>query len=78
MDKHSEALEKSNWTNRQKALDNPNNKRAVAILRTLAIQDLTLQEMADVLNTEGFTAPQGGKFKPSQIDVLLKRYKLRL
>ncbi len=77
MEKHAEAIRKGSETNRQKALNNPNNKRAAAILRTLVGQNLTLQEMADALNNEGFTAPKGGKFSPTQIDVLLKRYKLK-
>ncbi len=71
------AIQKSNETNRQKALDNPNNRRAIALLRTLIGQGLTLTQMADTLNDEGFVAPKGGKFKASQVAVLLKRYKLK-
>lgn len=36
------AIQKSNETNRQKALDNPNNRRAIALLRTLVCRDLSL------------------------------------
>ncbi len=71
------AIQKSNETNRQKALDNPNNRRAIALLRTLLNRGLTLTQMADTLNEEGFVAPKGGKFKASQVAVLLKRYKLK-
>ena len=71
------AIKKSNATNRQKALDNPNNRRAIALLRTLVDSGMTLTKMADTLNEEGFVAPQGGRFKASQVDVLLKRYKLK-
>ncbi|MCQ2268152.1 MAG: recombinase family protein [Bacteroidaceae bacterium] len=73
MGKHAAALAKSNATNRKKAADNPNNKRAVAMLRTLATQDLTLQEMADSLNKEGFVSSQGCKFRPSTVATLLNR-----
>ncbi len=71
------AIQKSNETNRQKALENPNNRRAIALLRTLVNRRLTLTQMADTLNEEGFVAPKGGKFKASQVAVLLKRYKLK-
>lgn len=71
------AIQKSNETNRQKALDNPNNRRAIALLRTLVERGLTLTQMAHTLNDEGFVAPKGGKFKASQVAVLLKRYKLK-
>lgn len=71
------AIRKSNETNRQKALDNPNNRRAIALLRTLVDKGMTLTEMAHILNEEGFVAPKGGSFKASQVSVLLKRYKLK-
>ena len=71
------AINKSNETNRRKALDNPNNRRAIALLRTLVDKGMSLTQMAETLNAEGFVAPRGGKFKASQVDVLLKRYKIR-
>lgn len=70
-------IQKSNETNRQKALDNPNNRRAIALLRTLVDRGLTLTEMARTLNNEGFVAPKGGRFKASQVSILLKRYNLK-
>lgn len=78
MGKHEAAIEHSNKTNRKKAEDNPNNKRAVAMLRVLVEQQgMTLKQMADVLNQEGFVTSKGHQFRPSQVYVLLKRYKLR-
>lgn len=71
------AIQKSNETNRQKALDNPNNRRAIALLRTLVDKEMSLTDMARTLNEEGFVAPKGGKFKASQVSVLLKRYNLK-
>ncbi len=71
------AIKKSNETNRQKALDNPHNRRAIAFLQTLVDSGMTLAKMAETLNEAGFVAPKGGRFKASQVDVLLKRYKLK-
>ena len=77
MDKHKEAIANSNKTNRKKAEDNPNNKRAVAMLRILAEQRMTLTEMTDKLNKEGFVTSKGYEFRPSQVYVLLKRYNIK-
>jgi hypothetical protein len=73
----SEAIAKSNKTNRKKAEDNPNNKRAVAMLKVLAEQGKTLTEMTRILNKEGFVTSKGYEFRPSQVYVLLKRYNLK-
>ena len=77
MSKHQQAIRNSNETNHRKAMEDPQNKRAVAFLRTLVDSELTLTQMTKALNDEGFTAPRGGRFKPSQVAVLLKRYNLR-
>ena len=71
------AISKSNSTNRQKALDNENNRRAIAMLKVLVIQELSLSEMARRLNEEGFVTSQGKKFTAWQVSVLLKRYNLK-
>lgn len=76
MDKHRQAIINSNSTNREKARRNVNNKRAVAMLRVLCKRELTLQQMADSLNDEGFATSQGCKFVPSTVYKLIKRYKL--
>lgn len=71
------AITKSNLTNRQKALDNDNNRRAIAMLKVMATQDLSLSEMARRLNEEGFVTSRGKKFSAWQVSVLLKRYNLK-
>ena len=71
------AITKSNLTNRQKALDNDNNRRAIAMLKVMATQDLSLSEMARRLNEEGFVTSQGKQFTAWQESVLLKRYNLK-
>lgn len=58
-------------------LDNDNNRRALAMLKVMANQDLSLSEMARRLNEEGFVTSQGKKFKAWQVSVLLKRYNLK-
>ncbi|MBD3592295.1 recombinase family protein [Bacteroides sp. GM023] len=72
-----QAVENSNRTNRQKALDNPNNKRAIAMLRGLVKEERSLSEMARILNKEGFVTSKGCQFKASQVSILLKRYDLK-
>ena len=71
------AISKSNLTNKQKALDNDNNRRAIAMLKVMATQDLSLSEMARRLNEEGFVTSRGKKFSAWQVSVLLKRYNLK-
>ena len=71
------AITKSNLTNKQKALDNDNNRRAIAMLKVMATQDLSLSEMARRLNEEGFVTSQGKQFTAWQVSVLLKRYNLK-
>ena len=76
LDKYKEALANSNRTNREKAKANPNNKRAVAFLKILVGQDMTLNQMAETLNKEGFVTSQGFQFTPSTVYKLIKRYHL--
>lgn len=70
------AIEHSVAANQKKARENPNNKRAVAMLRVLTKQNLTLTQMADTLNSEGFVTSRGGKFTPWTVSVIIKRYNL--
>ncbi len=76
MDKHREAVSNSNKTNSEKAKNNANNKRAVAMLRILVNQGKTLQQMTDTLNAEGFTTAKGCKFVPATTLRLIRRYAL--
>ena len=67
MDKHEQAIQNSIRTCREKADNNPNNKRAVAMLRTLVKEEHTLQEIADILNKEGFVTSKGGRYLQRQV-----------
>ena len=71
------AIMNNNKTNHQKALDNPNNKRAIALLKNLVREDRSLSEMARILNSEGFVTAMGKEFRASQVSILLKRYNLK-
>lgn len=71
------AIMNSNRTNHQKALDNPNNKRAMALLKKLVKEERSLSEMARILNSEGFVTAMEKEFKASQVSILLKRYDLK-
>ena len=73
MDKLDEAVAKSVETNKRKAEENPNNKRAAAMLKVLAKEGKTLQEMAAYLNEQGFTTSKGFRFTRSAVHILLKR-----
>ena len=77
LDKHEEAIQNSIKTCKAKAGSNPNNKRAIALLRTLVKEEHTYQEMAEILNREGFVSSQGCSFTKSTVYKLIKRYNLK-
>ena len=71
------AIENSKRAIKKKAKENPNNMRAIAILRVLVGKDMSLSEMARRLNNEGFVTSQGKQFSAWQVSVLLERYNLK-
>lgn len=76
LDKHQQAIQNSIMTCKSKADNNPNNKRAVAMLRTLVKEEHSLKEMADILNREGFVTSKGACFSKATVYKLIKRYHL--
>lgn len=74
MKKHSKAIEHSNQTNRTKAQNNVNNMRAVALLRSMVKEELTLSQMTIRLNEQGFVTSKGCKFQIVQVQRLIQRY----
>ena len=74
--KHDQAIQNSIMTCKTKADNNPNNKRAVAMLRTLVKEEHSLKEMADILNREGFVTSKGACFSKATVYKLIKRYHL--
>ena len=71
------AIDNSKRAIQNQAKNNPNNKRAVAMLKVLVEQELSLSDMARRLNEEGFVTSQGKKFTAWQVSVLIKRYNLK-
>ena len=74
MKKHNEAIAHSNQTNRTKAQNNVNNMRAVALLRSMVKEELTLSQMTIRLNEQGFFNSKGCKFQIVQVQRLIQRY----
>lgn len=76
LDKHKQAIQNSINTCKAKADNNSNNKRAVAMLRTLVKENHSYKEMAEILNNEGFVSSKGCAFTKSTVYKLIKRYGL--
>lgn len=73
MNKFEQAINNSSRTNKAKADNNPNNMRAIALLRSLSTQGKTLSEMTDLLNEQGFVTSKGCQFQITQVKRLLVR-----
>ena len=73
MNKFEQAVQHSIITNKVKANNNPNNMRAIALLRSLSIQGKSLSEMTCLLNEQGFVTSKGCKFQITQVKRLLVR-----
>lgn len=76
LEKHKQAIQNSIKTCKAKADSNPNNKRTVAMLRTLVKENHSYKEMAEILNNEGFVSSKGCTFTKSTVYKLIKRYNL--
>lgn len=73
MDRFKQAVCNSAKTNKAKADSNPNNMRAIALLRSLSMQGKSLSEMTTLLNEQGFVTSKGCKFQIVQVKRLLVR-----
>lgn len=73
MNKFEQAVQHSIITNKAKATNNPNNMRAIALLRSLSMQGKSLSEMTCLLNEQGFVTSKGCKFQITQAKRLLVR-----
>ena len=60
-------------TNRKKALENSNNRRAVFLLESLQGKGYTLQKKADLLNANEYRTSRGCKFTASSVRLLEMR-----
>ena len=70
------AIANSRKTNMEKANNNPNNRRAVALLKNLVKTTSNLSEMARQLNDEGFVTSRGCEFTSKQVSLMLKKHNL--
>ena len=73
MNKFEQAIYNSSRTNKANAENNPNNMRAIALLRSLSMQGKSLSEMTDLLNEQGFVTSKGCQFQITQVKRLLVR-----
>ena len=73
MNKFEQAIYNRSRTNKAKAENNPNNMRAIALLRSLSMQGKSLSEMTDLLNEQGFVTSKGCQFQITQVKRLLVR-----
>ena len=71
------AITNSKKANAEKANNNPNNRRAVALIKNLINNTSSLSEMARQLNSEGFLTSRGGNFSAKQVSILINRYQLK-
>lgn len=71
------AITNSKKANAEKANNNPNNRRAVALIKNLINNTSNLSEMARQLNSESFLTSRGGNFSAKQVSILINRYQLK-
>lgn len=69
-----EARQKGNLKVMQNALDNPNNKKATAMIVLLRKEKLSYRKIAAKLNSDGFKTRRGKEFSASQVLILYDRY----
>jgi hypothetical protein len=65
---------KGGKTLKLKAVKNPNNKRAIPMIREYRKSGLSLQKIANELNENGFLSSSGKKFQKTSVKRLLKKY----
>lgn len=65
-----EAMKKGWKASVEKAQNNEHNRKAKGYVNVLRAQGKTFQDIADILNLQGFKASQGGTFHPKQVSRL--------
>jgi len=74
LNKHKQAIYNSNKTNRQKAINNDNNKRASALIQSMVKDNKNFAEITKSLNNQGFKTSRGCQFQIIQTQRLYERY----
>ena len=63
----NEARLKGTESIKHKALNNPNNRTALAYVKMMDYKNMKLREIAEALNSNGFTTSKGKKFSTTQV-----------
>ena len=58
---------------KHKARHNEHNRRAVAFIKQIKVDNMKLREIAELLNTSGFKTSKGGLFSTTQVIRLLQK-----
>jgi len=74
MNNHNQAIQNSNKTNNQKAMNNDNNKRAFALIKAMLNDNKTFSEITKSLNNQGFKTSRGCQFQIVQVQRIYERY----
>lgn len=67
------AIKKGLEVRQQNALNNPNNKRATAMIISLRAQEKSFYSITKQLNEQGFSTRKNKKFQQNQVQILFKR-----
>lgn len=71
---HRQAINNSTATAKRKATENPNNKRAIAMIRAMHSDGTSFCAMARYLNEQGFKTSKGNSFQTTQVKRLFDKY----
>lgn len=74
MNNHTQAIQNSIETNKLKALDNENNKRAAALIKVMVKDKWSYAAMVENLNEQGFRTSKGCLFQITQVKRICKRF----
>jgi len=74
MNKHQQAIQNSNKTNIQKAIENANNKRAAALIQAMVNDNKTFSEITKSLNKQGFKTSRGRQFQIVQVQRIYEKH----
>lgn len=73
LNKHSKAIENSIITNKSKAFENENNKRALALIKSMKNENKSFTEMTKILNEQGFKTSKNCQFQIVQVQRLCNK-----
>ncbi|MEA4918302.1 recombinase family protein [Proteiniphilum sp.] len=74
LNNHARAIANSTRTNKAKARNNENNRRALALIIMMRRENKTYLQITSTLNRQGFKTSKGYRFTTSQVWRLYKRH----